>query len=119
MNPTKSFLTIEESHPDNSKFGIKDIIEYVGSRLLLTHERVKVEMDNATGNMEVWEKPLFTSLKQIRGQISRFLSDLQPEHRTNPRSIQPCSHGALGTKYAESTVEKYGDHEIKFVDSLI
>lgn len=117
-NPTKSFLTITQEAKDSSKFGIKELIERLGERLLLSRDEVRVEIDNATGRMRI-KKSIFQPAKKICNQVIGFLNDLQPENRNNAKKVQPCSYGIMGEKFAESTVEKYSDHEIKFLDSFI
>lgn len=117
-NPSKSFLNIES---DDANDGVVRILAKYVIDKLYPDNGVSVVINNETGNMEV-TKPFFRSFRKIKGQITQFLTDMQPENRVKtpitPAAKLVCMDGPdmdLGTK----TVEEYPDHVIKIIDSFI
>lgn len=102
-NPDKSFLTIQKIVEPNITF---------------VRDRATIDLDNNSGNMAIKKSFLeFLTIRRIRKQIAKFLKDVQPESRRNPKSVQPRSYGTSREKIGESITEKYKDYTVCFYDS--
>lgn len=102
-NPDKSFFTIQKTVNPNTTY---------------VRDRATIDINNNSGEMLIKKSfSEFLSIRKIRKQISKFLKDVQPENRSNPKSVQPCGYGILGEKIGESVTEKFKDHTVRFYDS--
>lgn len=103
-NPEKSFIKIQEAAKDSKSF---------------VYERAAVQIDNTSGNLNIKKSAWgFLTNRKIIKQINRFLKDIQPENRTSPDEIRPCTHSILGMNYAYSMTEIYKDRIVRFFDFL-
>lgn len=102
-NPDKSFLIIQKTVDPNTTY---------------VRDRATIDIDNNSGNMVIKKSfSEFLTIRKILKKTAQFLKDVQPESRSNPKSVQTSSYGTSREKIGESITEKYKDHSVIFYDS--